>query len=101
MDITEAADGEEAMEKIRENKPQLVLTDLNMPRMNGIELITKLKNSVDNHDIPIIGATKYDEFSQEGLDIRTRLLRLGADDFINMPYSRNDLPARVNSLIGI
>jgi two-component system CheB/CheR fusion protein len=101
VEVAEAADGIEALEKISTNQPQLIITDLNMPRMNGIDLLLKLKKSTDTRGIPVIAATKYDEYSQEGLDVRTRLLQLGADDFVNIPYSRNDLLARVKKLAGI
>ena len=52
--ITEAADGQDALEKLRDRNFDLVLTDIRMPRMDGLELIKKLRNDMNETALPII-----------------------------------------------
>ena len=70
-DITIACDGEEGIEKFKEGKFDLVLTDINMPRMNGIELISQIKPLDDQVPILVLSAHNesgfYDEVSALGV----------------------------------
>lgn len=75
-DVTfiEASDGQEVLNRIDNEKPDLILTDLNMPNINGLELVKKIKEKPDNASIPIVvitsaGNTKErEEFTQLGVN---------------------------------
>ena len=70
-----AADGAEALKMIRENKPDLVMTDIKMPNMDGLELIERIKNQYP--EIRIIVLSCYNE-----LDFIKKAMKLGSDDYI-------------------
>lgn len=92
--IIEAKNGQEAFKKALEVVPDLVITDVMMPLMNGFDLTEKLKNDLKTSHIPIIMLTaKADEESKlKGLD-------LGVDDYLVKPFSKKELIARVGNLI--
>ncbi len=87
-------DGTSCMEALREEKPDLILLDVMLPGPDGITILTKLKESVEYHDIPIILATakgqEYDRIM--GLD-------LGADDYIVKPFSVMEMVSRVKAVL--
>ena len=89
-----AFNGAEALEKINENKIDIIISDVMMPIMNGIELCNKLKGNINTSHIPIILLTaKVDNNSKiEGLEN-------GADVYIEKPVSFNYLYAQVMSLV--
>lgn len=86
--------GEDALQKAKDEKPDLVLLDVMMPGMNGLEVTAHLKNCPETADIPIILVTALD-----GPDNRTKGLEAGADDFLNKPVHTAELRARVKSLL--
>ncbi|MBU2929894.1 hybrid sensor histidine kinase/response regulator transcription factor [Winogradskyella psychrotolerans] len=89
-----AADGEEGLGKIQENPPQLVISDVMMPKLNGYELCEKIKSSIEFCHIPVILLTAM------GDDIKEiKGLELGADDYIVKPFSIKYLEVRVKTLI--
>jgi len=61
----EASDGREAVKKARECHPDLILMDIMMPRLDGIEATRAIRNSKEGHDIPIVAVTAYDDFYNE------------------------------------
>jgi PAS domain S-box-containing protein len=87
-----AADGEEALERVRRNPPDLVLSDARLPRLGGLELLKALRADEKTRAIPFIllSARRGDESRIEGLD-------WGADDFLIKPFSSQELIARVAS----
>ncbi|MDO7172442.1 two-component regulator propeller domain-containing protein [Mariniflexile sp. AS56] len=89
-----AVDGEEGLRKLNENIPQLVISDVMMPKINGYELCEKIKTSTEFCHIPVILLTaKNDDIKKiEGLE-------LGADDYITKPFSIKYLEVRVKTLI--
>ena len=90
--ISEAADGQEAFEKIEKEQFDLVLTDVNMPRMDGLDLVRKVRGE-SSADLPmIIITTKGAEAD------RDRGLELGATAYITKPVSGNKLADTVNSI---
>jgi DNA-binding response OmpR family regulator len=91
--VIKAKDGVEALEKIYTQEPDIILTDLAMPRMNGIELVKKLKQNSTTALIPIIVITALTE-----RDIALEALELGVDEFITKPFDKIILRARLKSI---
>jgi len=87
-----AVDGIDALEKLADNHFDIVITDLNMPRMDGTELIKTIKTEFD--DVDIIAITAY-EMTYKYTDI----IALGASDFISKPFNVNELEAKINRII--
>ncbi len=91
-----ASDGEEALAKIEAAPPDLILLDIMMPRVDGMEVARRVKNNASLPFIPIIMETALatTESKVEGLDS-------GADDYITKPIDFQELKARVNSMLRI
>ncbi|MGD1975553.1 MAG: response regulator, partial [Desulfobacterales bacterium] len=89
-----AYSGAEALEKIVDAAPDLILLDIMMPDMNGYEVTQRLKDNPDSRDIPVILVTALD-----GTDNKIKGLEAGADEFLNKPVSTPELLARVKSLL--
>ncbi len=91
-----ANDGEEAYQKAIETKPDLLLSDIMMPRLDGFGLLQKVRNHPDLRNLPVIflSARAGEEAKVEGLDA-------GADDYIVKPFSAKELIVRVTNLIRI
>ena len=94
--VITAINGEEAYEKALAGKPDLVLTDIMMPKLDGFGLLKKLRNYPDTRNIPVIflSARAGEEAKVEGLDA-------GADDYLVKPFSAKELLARVEATIKI
>lgn len=89
--VSEAADGLEALEKVRDELPDLVLLDVMMPRMDGFEALREIRKV---SDVPVIMLTvRADE------DDRIRGLDLGADDYLGKPFSPRELASRINAVL--
>jgi putative two-component system response regulator len=89
-----ALDGEEALHKIQQEAPDLIVLDLMMPRISGFEIIKRIKNDKDTQFIPIIVITALSE--QED---KLRAIELGADDFLVKPINKLELATRIKSLL--
>ena len=89
-----AENGLEALRLASQEKPDLIITDLLMPKMDGITLIKKLKDQSSTRDIPIMMLTAKDEVDTEveGIDA-------GADDYLTKPVNAKRLLARVSRLL--
>lgn len=92
--VSGATSGEDALPKIRSTKPELILLDLLLPGMNGLDLCRTVKRDSSTQDIPIIMVTAKGEES----DILTGL-KLGADDYIVKPFSPRILIARMRAVL--
>jgi len=86
--------GEEALKQVRKTHPDLIILDLMLPGINGLEVCRILKNDQSTASIPIIMLTARGEES----DIVTGL-ELGADDYVTKPFSPRVLLARINAVI--
>lgn len=87
----EAADGEEALARFREVEPDLVLTDLAMPRRDGLSLVRELRRTSST---PIVVLSVRGEEED-----KVRALDAGADDYLTKPFSMRELVARVQALL--
>jgi len=94
--IDTASNGQEALDRVRENPPQLILLDVMMPLMDGYEVSRRIKGDESLPYIPIILVTARDSTQDkvEGLDA-------GADDYITKPINFPELEARVRSMLRI
>lgn len=91
----EAADGEEALELVRREHPDLVLLDVGMPRRNGFEVVEQIKRDPTTRDTIVVMLTAH------GRDVdRLRGLDLGADDYFTKPFSPLDLLRKIRELLG-
>jgi len=93
-DIQKAYDGDEALQKIQEDPPDIVLLDLMMPKVSGYEVCQKVKSDPTTALIPIIVITALRE-----LDDKIKAMELGADDFLIKPFNKIELITRIKSLL--
>lgn len=89
-----AYDGAEALEKVLETMPDLVLLDIMMPILDGYAVTRQLKGNALTRNIPIILITALG-----GADDKIRGIEAGADEFLNKPVNQTELKARVKSLL--
>ncbi|WP_455755967.1 GGDEF domain-containing response regulator [Sulfurimonas sp.] len=94
LNVTIAHDGEEAYNIIKEKdkKFSLVLTDYNMPKMDGLDLIFKIREEYDKDELGIIAMSSSDD-----TEIISRFLKVGANDFIKRPYNEIEFITRINA----
>jgi len=93
-EVVTALDGEQALQKAQETKPDLIVLDIMMPKMDGYETCKALKANPDTKHIPVIllSAKGRNIDQQTGYDV-------GAEDYITKPFSPRKLVDRINSLL--
>jgi chemosensory pili system protein ChpA (sensor histidine kinase/response regulator) len=91
FDVELAVDGLDALEKLRSRPCSLVLTDLEMPRMHGFELIAEMRRHESLCELPVIVVTSRDAEKH-----RRRAAAVGANDYIIKPFSREQLAENIN-----
>ena len=89
-----AKDGADALEQARTLRPELILTDVMMPRMSGYDLLKAVRGNKDLRSIPVIFLT-----ARAGTEARVESLEAGADDYLSKPFDEHELLARVGNLI--
>lgn len=91
-----ANDGQEALERVTHHCPDLILLDLDMPRIDGYEVCRRVKSNPATRFVPIVIVT-----AQNAFDAKLRAWELGADDFITKPFQCLEVVARCRSLLRI
>ncbi|CAM2742832.1 response regulator YycF [Fructilactobacillus fructivorans] len=89
FDVDVAHDGQEALDKVDSNTPDLIILDLMLPKVDGLEVAKEVRKT---HNMPIIMVTAKDSELDKVLG-----LELGADDYVTKPFSNRELVARVKA----
>ncbi|KAA3616553.1 MAG: diguanylate cyclase [Calditrichaeota bacterium] len=95
-EVIPARDGEEALLLVQESKPDLILLDVMMPKLNGFEVCERIKANSATEYIPVIMVTALND-----IEHKIRGEEAGADDFISKPFNKMELLIRVRSLLRI
>jgi two-component system alkaline phosphatase synthesis response regulator PhoP len=94
-EVVTALDGEQALEKVTSEKPDLIVLDIMMPKLDGYEVCKTIKANPDTHHIPVI------LLSAKGRNVDQKMgFDVGADDYITKPFSPRKLVERINQLLG-
>jgi CheY-like chemotaxis protein len=92
--IMTAASGEEALQKIHQHTPDLILSDVRMPFMNGFDLFEKIRSNPQYRAVPYVFMSSIDDF-----DARHTAKKLGADGYIEKPYDLEGIKRVVLDLL--
>jgi DNA-binding response OmpR family regulator len=95
FDVITAANGKEGLEKAENEKPDLILLDINMPVMGGHEMLEHLKSRPDLKNIPVIMLTAF----SDARDI-AKAADLGVADYITKPFDFTDLMGKISNALG-
>ena len=95
-EIVMATNGQETLDLVADQQPDLILLDIMMPRLSGYEVCQQLKDAAATTDIPILMVTALNEMG----DIE-RAVAAGCDDFLTKPVNRLELTTRVRSLLRV
>jgi len=93
-EVVEAVDGQHALEVFARERPELVLLDVVMPRLTGVEVCRILKAKTPTTYLPVILVS-----TRNSVNARVEGLRAGADDYLGKPYDEEELRARVDALL--
>src|SRR5262249_46125657 len=94
FDVTLAANGQEGVLTARRLKPDLIIMDVMMPLVDGLDACSALKSSEDTKDIPILMLTALPHMK----DVENAF-QVGADDFLNKPYTNERLLKKIEALL--
>jgi len=94
MTVITAKDGVDAVSKLQEHIPDIMLLDIEMPRMDGFELATHVRNEARLRDIPIIMIT-----SRTGDKHRQRAMQIGVNRYLGKPFQESDLLENIRALL--
>ncbi len=94
MRVMTAKDGVDALSILQEHIPDVILLDIEMPRMDGYELATQVRADARLHDIPIVMIT-----SRAGEKHRARAIEIGVNDYLGKPYQENQLLDAIEPLV--
>ena len=94
--VLTADNGKHGVDMAIKERPDIIILDLEMPVMDGIEALTHLKNNDDTKDIPVLMFTSVGEF-----DIRERCFSLGAKGFLNKPHGIKEITDMVRELLTV
>ena len=91
--VAEASNGKQALDTVLLMRPELIISDLNMPVMNGVELLGKLQQHSEYKNIPFVVLT-----SQTNDATFKKIMSMGAADFIRKPFNEEQLMVKLNSV---
>ncbi len=92
--VVEALNGQEALDIVKNEIPDIILLDIMLPGMDGYEVCSRLKNNALTKNIPIIMLTAKDDVKD-----RVKGLETGADDYVAKPFNLHELKARIKSVL--
>jgi two-component system chemotaxis response regulator CheY len=92
--VHEASDGIEALEKLKTEKVGLILSDINMPNMDGIEFLTRLKADETHKHVPVLMVT-----TEGGQAKVMQALELGAAGYVKKPFTADQIKEKLTGLI--
>ncbi len=92
-EVISCAEGSAAMDHIRSDRPDVVLTDIMLPAVSGLEIVSAVKGNGDGHMKVMVLSTMGQE------NIVEEAFRLGADDYMTKPFSLTELSIRIKKLI--
>ncbi len=95
-EMISASDGEEGLEKVQEGKPDLILLDIVMPKLDGWSLCRQLKSDAQAKDIPIIMVT-----ASGNKDLVEKCREAGADDLVVKPFDADDLLNKISECLKV
>jgi chemosensory pili system protein ChpA (sensor histidine kinase/response regulator) len=95
MRVLTAKDGVDALALLQENRPDVMLLDIEMPRMDGYELAQHMRNDERFRDLPIIMIT-----SRTGEKHRSRAMEIGVNKYLGKPFQENELLENIQELVG-
>ncbi len=90
----EAGDGQEALEVLKAHPVKLVLTDINMPKMDGIQLLAALKASAEWRSLPVVMITTEGGEAKVG-----EAVRLGAAGYVRKPFTADQIKEKLNGIL--
>jgi chemosensory pili system protein ChpA (sensor histidine kinase/response regulator) len=93
-EVLTAKDGVDALAQLQEHRPDVILLDVEMPRMDGFELATNVRNDAELKGIPIIMIT-----SRTASKHRQRAMDIGVNEYMGKPYNESDLLANIENLV--
>jgi two-component system chemotaxis response regulator CheY len=96
LKVTEADDGVDGLRKLAGGKFDIILTDINMPIMDGLKLVKRVRTDAVHKDVPIVVIT-----TESAEEDRQRALLLGANAYITKPIQAPQVIAKVKELLGI
>ncbi len=90
FEVHQAVDGEEAIKKVNEIKPNLIVLDIKMPIMDGWEVLEKIKSNPETKSIPVIMLTVLSKIEE-----KMRAFAIGAEDYLTKPFSDSELMEKI------
>jgi two-component system, OmpR family, alkaline phosphatase synthesis response regulator PhoP len=94
-EVVTALDGEQALERVASEKPDLIVLDIMMPKLDGYEVCRAVKSNPATRNVPVI------LLSAKGRNVDQKMgFDVGADDYITKPFSPRKLVERINQLLG-
>lgn len=94
VNVLEASDGVQALKMLNDGKIDLVIADINMPLMSGLDLLTKVRQDSKLKDLPVVLCTTEEKVREQGK-------KLGANAFLSKPVRQDELSNTVRELLNI
>jgi CheY-like chemotaxis protein len=96
FDVREVENGEQAVREFEKWRPHMILMDMRMPVMDGLEAIKRIRSSIDGEKVKIVSVTAS-AFDED----RTKALEIGADDFLGKPFREEVLLEKIKALLTV